>query len=277
MSADGMLGQAWLGRLEASGADFDQILYPALDLTKPESVTEQVSEGYELVINCAAWTDVDGAETREDEALAVNGRGVGLLADRCEQIGALLVHYSTDYVFDGKGTTPYLPAHPRDPINAYGRSKAEGEVRLERSGVRSLLLRTSWLYAPWGQNFVRTMLRLVRERAELKVVDDQRGRPSSAEHLAAASQALIESGSSGVFHVTDGGQCSWYELASHIAQQVGATTEIRPCSSDEFPLPAPRPAYSVLDLAATEAKLGPMPAWQDNVDRVLSQLDRGRS
>jgi dTDP-4-dehydrorhamnose reductase len=222
-----------------------------------------------VVINCAAYTDVDAAETHEADAMAVNATGVELLAQRCRSIGALLVHVSTDYVFDGDARVPYRVHEPRRPQNAYGRSKARGEELLLATGCEHLLLRTSWLYAPWGKNFVDTIARAGRERPSLRVVDDQRGRPTSAQYLAERSLALVEQRARGIFHVTDGGECTWFEFAREIVARSGGTAKVEPCTSAEFIRPAKRPAYSVLDLSATEGRLGVSKPWQDNLAAVL--------
>jgi dTDP-4-dehydrorhamnose reductase len=197
---------------------------------------------------------------------------VGVLARRCAELRATLVHYSTDYVFDGRATQPYPIDHPRSPGNAYGRSKAIGEELLERAGCPYLLIRTSWLYAPWGKNFVLTIRELAAARPTLRVVSDQLGRPTSAEYLAERSLLLLRGGHRGVFHVTDGGQCSWFELARAIASLTGARCQVDPCTTEEFPRPARRPAYSVLDLSRVEALLGPSRPWQENLRRVLAAL-----
>jgi dTDP-4-dehydrorhamnose reductase len=195
-----------------------------------------------------------------------------VLAARCAGVGATLLHFSTDYVFDGRADRPYRVDHPRAPISAYGRTKAAGEELLERSGARALLVRTSWLYAPWGKNFVLTMRDLLRTREQIDVVHDQRGRPTSSRYLAERSYALLERGCTGPYHVTDGGECTWYELTCHIKQLTGGTARVAPCTTAEFPRPAPRPAYSVLDLSATEAMLGPSTPWQENVAAALRGL-----
>lgn len=272
VSPDGMLGRAFKALLEGQGVAVTEASYPALDLTKDETLDAVDWSAVDVVLNCAAWTDVDGAEANEAGATAVNGEGVGRLAQRCRDAGAVLVHYSTDYVFDGKATTPYRVDHPRAPVNAYGRSKAVGETRIELSGAEHLIIRTSWLYAPWGGNFVKTMARLGRDKDSLRVVHDQRGRPTSAEHLASATWALLGKGARGMYHVADGGECSWYELAKAVIEAVDPTCKVEPCTSEEFVRPAPRPAYSVLDLSKTEALIGPMPAWQDNVADVVRRL-----
>lgn len=273
IGSGGMLGRAWRELLTSRGARPQCPDEKQLDLTSPDLGEQIGASNAKTVINCAAWTDVDGAEEHEPEATLVNGQAVGALAKACKENGALLVHYSTDYVFDGNASSPYRVDQERDPINAYGRSKAVGERAIEDSGCEHLLIRTSWLYAPWGKNFVRTIARLVRSRPELKVVDDQRGRPTSAEHLASASLGLIEAGARGTFHATDGGECTWHGFTTEIARLLGSGCVIRACSSDEFPRPAARPGYSVLDLSATESLLGPMPSWKVNLAGVIARLE----
>jgi len=279
IGADGMLGRAFSELLTREGIAFRPLCYPEIDLTRGDSVGQAMAAPVNVVVNCAAWTDVDGAETREADATAVNGTGVGLLAAACAQQGALLVHYSTDYVFSGEASAPYpVDAATGEPVNAYGRSKALGEKLLAASGCRYLLLRTSWLYAPWAKNFVRTIAELAKKRDRLRVVEDQWGRPTSAEHLARASLALVRrfAGDAGVrrtFHVTDGGSCSWFEFARAIAAQVAPQCQVDPCLATEFPRPARRPRYSVLDISDTEAVVGPMPQWQDNLTDVLRRLE----
>ena len=224
--------------------------------------------------NCAAWTNVDGAEEHEADALAVNGgEGLAVLCARIKEAGGKLVHVSTDYVFDGKATKPYGVDEPRNPIGAYGRTKAAGEKVIEQSGCDFIVARTSWLYAPWANNFVRTMAKLTRDKDELKVVDDQRGRPTSAEHLARSLVSLVDAEGSGVFHVTDGGECTWFEFACAVRDGLGHTCVVKPCTTAEFPRPAPRPAYSVLDLSRTESLIGNMPHWRVNLADVLKRLE----
>jgi dTDP-4-dehydrorhamnose reductase len=272
ISPDGMLGRAFEQLLTARGVRFDAVRYPELDLTLPETITAHLRPEHDLVINCAAYTNVDGAETAEAEATAINGTGVGALARRAAEVGATVLHFSTDYVFDGQARTPYPVDHLIAPINAYGRSKAAGELALASSGARHVIVRTSWLYAPWAHNFVRTMLKMGRERDELNVVDDQLGRPTSATYLAERSWALLEAGGEGAFHVTDGGQCTWYAFACAIMELSGTSCRVKPCTTAEFPRPARRPAYSVLDLARTEALIGPSRAWRENLAAVIEAL-----
>ena len=269
----GMLGRAFcelLGSLDVEyvGADLQDF-----DLANPESVTRSGFGRYDIVINCAAWTDVDGAETREADALSVNGgEGLERLCREVAESGGLLVHFSTDYVFNGKAHEPYPVDHPHDPVNAYGRTKAAGERIIECSGCRYLIIRTSWLYAEWGQNFVRTIARLCAEKTSLNVVDDQHGRPTSCDHLAWTTLRLVEAGSEGVTHVCDGGSCTWFEFAREIARLQGSGCVIQPCKTEANPRPAPRPAYSVLDLEQTEAMVGELCDWKLSLASVMSGL-----
>jgi dTDP-4-dehydrorhamnose reductase len=265
----GMLGRAFRVLLPRAMAP----TRGELDLTAPATVDklgQGPTAGTSIVINCAAHTDVDGAESDEPAAMAVNAEGAGCLARRCAEIGATLVHFSTDYVFSGDASEPYPVDAPIRPAGAYAKSKAAGEQAIRDSGCDALVIRTSWLYAPWGKNFVLTIAKLAAERDSLRVVDDQRGRPTSAEQLALNTLTLLDSGARGTLHVTDGGECTWYELAREIVRLTGARCELSPCTTEEFPRPAPRPAYSVMDLSRTEALIGPVPHWKVNVRRVLA-------
>jgi dTDP-4-dehydrorhamnose reductase len=275
LGAGGMLGQSWLANLT------DQPIFSKCcttlsrnecDISKLADLECALQPDVDLVINCASYTDVDGAEENEDLATQVNGDAVGMLAQRCNTIGATLVHYSTDYVFDGQATSPYPTDQARDPVNAYGRSKARGEELLEQSGANFLLLRTSWLYAPTGKNFVTTIARLCRDKPSLKVVDDQFGRPTSAAQLVQTTRRLLQAGVRGVHHACDSGQCSWFEFAREIAAKVGPQCSIEPCSSAAFPRPADRPAYSVLDLTKTIDAIGPISDWRQSLESTLNHL-----
>ena len=222
-------------------------------------------------------TDVDGAETDESTATLINGHAVGALAARCREIGATLVQYSTDYVFNGRASEPYPVDCFRDPVNAYGRSKAVGEELLEQSGADFLLIRTSWLYAAHGKNFVRTIARACLERPSLRVVNDQRGRPTSADQLVNITERLLAAGKRGVFHGCDDGECTWFEFAQSIVNRINPECQVEPCKSDEFPRPAARPAYSVLDLSKTTAAIGPITQWRDALGETLEIVARERT
>ncbi|MGE5608033.1 MAG: dTDP-4-dehydrorhamnose reductase [Bacillota bacterium] len=269
----GMLWRAWDQLLRRWEIPHRSPSLQELDLTKPQTIERALASDCRLVINCAAYTDVDGAEKNEALATAINGTGVGNLARICRQRGVMLVHYSTDYVFNGQATQPYHPHDPRQPLSAYGRSKAVGEQLLMESGCRHLLVRTSWLYAPWAKNFVRTIVRLAKENKPLRIVNDQRGRPTSAEHLAATTLELIEQDATGIYHVTDGGECTWFEFAREIARLVNPACPVNPCTTADLARPAARPAYSTLDLESTERLLGPMPHWKLALADVISRLE----
>lgn len=273
LGASGMLGRATLAALERRGVEHRGASHTEIDLARPASLEAGLPRGTGTVINCGGWTNVDGAESQEAEATAVNGKGVGDLAARCREIGAVVVHYSTDYVFSGQARAPYATDHPRAPLNAYGRSKAVGEQLLEQSAARHLLLRTSWVYAPWGKNFVRTIVRLAAQRSSLSVVNDQLGRPSSAEQIARVTLELLDGDALGTFHVSDDGQCTWFEFACAVVALAGLPCKVEPCSSAQFPTPAVRPSYSVLDLSSTCARVSALTPWQDSLADVMRRLE----
>lgn len=273
IGAHGMLGRSWTDLLQWQGLPHERMGRAQLDVADARQIEHVVTDRYRIIVNCAAWTDVDGAESHAEEANRINGDAVAHLADRCEKTGATLLHYSTDYVFNGQATRPYRADDVRDPVNAYGHSKALGEEALAASAASWLLIRTSWLYAPWGHNFVRTMAKAVREKSMVRVVDDQCGRPTSCQHLATASLELAHRRVRGIYHVTDGGECTWHGFAHRIGRQINSVCRVDACTSAAFPRPAARPAYSVLDLQATERVLGRMPLWETNLDRVLEELE----
>ena len=242
--AGGMLGRAWRELLEEQRLSYIAYDRHQLDITDADAVETKILQGVQAVINCAAYTDVDGAETHESDAMKINADGVARLAERCFVIGATLVNYSTDYVFAGDAAEPYPTDAPIAPAGVYGRSKAAGEQAILDAGCRHRNIRTSWLYAPWGNNFVRTMLRLTAERDTLSVVSDQRGRPTSAQHLAAVSKQLLNAAPDGTYHVADGGECTWFEFTREIARQAGppaSECDIKPCTTQQFPPPRPAP------------------------------------
>ncbi|WP_420117800.1 dTDP-4-dehydrorhamnose reductase [Micromonospora sp.] len=269
--AGGMLGRDLLAVLATRG---DLTVTAAtradLDVTDAEAVRAAVA-GHDVVLNTAAWTDVDGAERDEAAATAVNGDAVAHLARACAEHGARLVHVSTDYVFAGDADTPYAEDAPTDPINAYGRSKLAGE----RAVVRFLpetgyLVRTAWLYGAHGRNFVTTMLGLAATREHLDVVDDQQGQPTWSYALATRLVALVDAAlagraPAGTYHGTCTGQTTWYGLARAAFTLAGLDPDrVRPTTSDRFPRPAARPAYSVLGHDRwAEAGLPPLPDWHD--------------
>lgn len=281
IGATGMLGRAFreeLTRREiafiAAGRDRVDLLTGGSGQVGASVDSLLTQHACDTVINCAAWTDVDGAETQEAAATRVNGDAVREMAQSCARRDALFVNFGTDYVFSGVASAPYTVAQRREPLNAYGRSKAAGEAALEQLDTKHWLhIRTSWLYAPWGKNFVRTIRSLLLSKPSIKVVNDQRGRPTSSEHLARTTLGMLTKGSRGTQHATDGGECTWFEFAQEIGRLAGAKGEVLPCTSDEFPRPAKRPAYSVLDLSQTERAVGEMKPWRTALGDVITRIE----
>ncbi|HUL27474.1 MAG TPA: dTDP-4-dehydrorhamnose reductase, partial [Streptosporangiaceae bacterium] len=248
--AGGMLGSDLAGALERAGESVSGLSRADLDITDEAAVLAAVRGcAPDVVVNCAAWTAVDEAESREDEALAVNGRGAGHVAAACAASGARLVHLSTDYVFGGDATRPYTERDAPGPRTAYGRTKLAGEKAvLGALPGTGYVVRTAWLYGAHGRNFARAMIRLERERATVTVVDDQRGQPTWTADVAGRIIALARSGAAGgIYHVASSGEATWFEFAREIFRLLGADpARVRPVRSSEYPRPAPRPSYSVL-------------------------------
>ena len=269
---------------ELAPADVDLYGYdlPVFDLTdRAQVLAEMAHLQPAVIVNCAAFTNVDGCESQEELATQVNGAGPGYLAEAAKACGAVLVHISTDYVFAGDKGSPYTESDPTGPLSAYGRSKLAGEQAIIASGLtRYFILRTSWLYGPGGKNFVETMLRLATEREELRVVADQIGSPTYTGDLAQAIYHLLavsdRSGLYGIYHLANLGECSWHDFAELIvglARSSGEALKVSrvvPIRTNEYPLPAPRPAYSVFSkekyLAATGA---PLPHWRESLQYYL--------
>ncbi|MCP4714383.1 MAG: dTDP-4-dehydrorhamnose reductase [Deltaproteobacteria bacterium] len=222
--------------------------YPHFDLCdQPLVMREVASIRPDVIINCAAYTDVDGCENEKARAFAVNADGVRNLALACKETGSRLVHVSTDFVFDGNKNTPYDEDDLTNPLSVYGSSKLAGEAHIREVLERYVIVRTSWLFGKGGNNFVETIKRLAGERDELRIVDDQKGCPTFAADLAQALSALISSSAQGVFHVSNSGPCTWYEFGRKIVELSSLAARVTPVSSDEFPRPARRPANSVMN------------------------------
>lgn len=274
LGATGMVGRSWMECLRAQHIECTGLSRPEFDLMNPESIARCIPEGYDLVVNASAWTDVDGAESDEARAIRANGEAIAEIARLCARQSTTLITYSTDYVFSGNESTPYPVDAPIQPINAYGRSKAIGESKLLQSGADHILIRTSWVYAPWGTNFVRTILNLSQSRDELSVVNDQRGRPTSAQHLAQRSLDLYLNGAKGIWHLTDNDECTWFDLAREITLQSGLACTVHPCSSELYPRPAARPFYSTLDIQSTQRLIGPIGDWRSHLKAVLGSITK---
>ena len=259
--AGGQLGRA----LQGAFADHHVVALTRdeWDVTFPPSVT--VSRGeFDLALHTAAWTDVDGAEDDPQGATAVNVGGTANVAT----LGCPLVVFSTDYVFDGRASEPYVESDPPGPLSAYGRSKLLSEAA---AGEGAWIVRTSWLFGPTGRNFVRTMLRLGEEQEELAVVDDQRGCPTYVGHLAAAVRDLVDRGCErGLWHLTAAGDCTWADFAEAIFVEAGLDCRVRRISSQELGRPAPRPAYAVLRSERPDAPV--LPHWREGLRACLAEM-----
>jgi len=225
------------------------------------------------IINAAAYTDVDGCETNQGLAFAVNWRGAVNVAQVAKEFGARLLFISTDYVFDGLSTTPYEPDHPRGPRSVYGRSKARAEEEINSISPDACIVRTSWLFGIGGKCFPETILKLASLRSDIDVVDDQRGSPTHAPDLARAVIALCHAYAKGIVHATNSGECSWFEFAREIVRCAGLKTQIHPTTSDKFVRPAERPKYSVLSPASLRHYGIFMPHWKDALRNYLSMRE----
>ena len=251
-----------------------------LDITNSSAVKAFIREQkIDAIINCAAYTDVNRAESDEAVADKVNHIAVGILADAMAEVDGLLVHISTDYVFGGnKNNTPCAEDEPANPIGAYGRTKYAGEQAIFTSGCRYLLFRTAWLYSEYGKNFCKTMLNLTATKPQIQVVFDQVGTPTYAGDLAYVIYTILEQGldkgNEGVYHYSNEGVCSWYDFTKEIARQSNQLDcDIQPCHSDEFPSPAQRPSYSVLDKTKFKQTFHlPVPYWTDSLSICLDNL-----
>ena len=291
--ARGQVGAA-VARMLAGRAEVVAHAHDTLDLTKPRDIAARVREARPAVIvNAAAYTAVDRAESDEAAAHAVNAVAPGVLGEEARRAGALLVHYSTDYVFDGTKSAPYVENDAPNPLNVYGRTKLDGESAIAGSGAAYVVLRTSWVYGPDGGNFVRTMLRLAGERDELRIVDDQRGAPTSSLQLARATLAILGEGATlesegvekakaatGLYHATASGTTTWCGFAQAIfdewskrARSPFRAPRLVPIATRDYPTPARRPANSVLDSSrlarALGVRLGP---WREALGETLDRL-----
>ncbi|MHC4428054.1 MAG: dTDP-4-dehydrorhamnose reductase [Planctomycetota bacterium] len=270
-----------IGMLGRALADIFPRCMPVVEIPGPEDLDVTDAAAVEtrleslqpsVVINATGYTDVDEAEREPEAADLVNRQGPANLAAACEMVDALLVHYSTDYVFDGTLDRPYQPDDRPHPINAYGRSKLAGEQAVRNAGGQWLIIRSSWMFAPHGRNFVRTILEHARRAESLSVVDDQRGTPTYAPDLAAASLELVDAGARGILHVANAGECTWFELAGAAVECAGLECRILPCRTADQTRPAPRPAYSVLDCELANGLIGPQRPWRDALTACVSAI-----
>jgi dTDP-4-dehydrorhamnose reductase len=265
-----MLGQDVVRAAEFVNHEVVALGHADLDVTRPRAVRAVMeSERPDAVINCAAYTKVDAAETDEATAGEINGAGAGILAAEAADIGAAIVQPSTDYVFDGGKRSPYIESDPTDPLSAYGRSKLAGEREVAAQNDRHFIVRSSWLFGAGGENFVETMLKLAGDLSQIVVVRDQIGSPTYTGHLADALVRLIDMEDYGIHHIAGGDQCSWYEFAVEIFRQTGTDVRVFSCTTEEFPRPAQRPPYSVLGTERDYPIV--LPDWQEGLASYLTE------
>lgn len=275
--ANGQLGNE-MRRISAGSRDHYIFTDVAeLDITDASAVSDMVKgNDVEVIVNCAAYTNVDKAEDDEATADLLNNVAVRNLAEAAAAADALLIHVSTDYVFSGNGCTPYTEDSPVEPLGAYGRTKLAGEKSLAASGCRYMIFRTAWLYSPFGKNFVKTMRKLTAEKDTLNVVFDQVGTPTYAGDLAALICKVVSermTDRQGIYHFSDEGVCSWYDFAVEICSLSGNVCDIRPCHSDEFPSRVKRPHFSVLDKTLVKNTFGiGIPYWKDSLKKCIDEL-----
>jgi dTDP-4-dehydrorhamnose reductase len=271
----GMLGSDLMKLLASEEVELHGADLPEVDITDRASIARTFDAfGPEIVVNGAAYTDVDGAESHRAEAMRTNGEGAGNVAAAAADCGARILHLSTDFVFDGTKAGPYVETDRPSPINAYGESKLEGEGRVAAACEEHLIVRTSWLYGIAGRNFVTTIRRLAAEKDELTVVDDQQGCPTWTRDLSHAIGELCEVGPRGIVHASGAGACSWYEFAIEIVRLSGLKTPVKPIKTHTLPRPAARPANSVLDTSRlTELTGFRFPHWRESLREFLARLD----
>ncbi len=274
--------QGQLGReFEALQASFSQYNFlfagrNELQIADEDSVTFFfTSNKIDICVNCAAYTAVDKAEQERALATSVNATAVGYLAKACKKHNTQFIHISTDYVFDGKATTPYKPDDKTSPVNFYGQTKLDGELNTINENENSIIIRTAWVYSHFGNNFVKTMLRLMNERESIGVVNDQRGAPTYAADLAAAIMQIIDKNNfvAGIYHYSNKGNISWYDFAKEIASQINTTCIVNPITTAQFPTTAARPAYSVLDTEKISSTFGlEINGWKESLRKCIKLM-----
>ncbi len=270
VGAAGMLGRDVMLAAGNAGHQVIGFGHAELDIADAGAVAAKVeSERPDVVINCAAWTDVDGAEEAEEAATRVNGEGAGNVAAAAASVGASVVYVGSDYVFDGSKGAPYVETDQTAPLSAYGRSKLAGEEATRVANKRHFVVRSAWLFGTGGRNFVETMLRLAADHGEVLVVRDQVGSPTYTWHLAYGIVRLIEGVEFGIHHMAAAGACSWYEFAREIFEQANVECKVMSATTEMLGRPAPRPAYSALESQREHAI--ELPPWQDGLAAYLAQ------
>ena len=268
--AAGMLGRDVVLAAGNAGHQVVGFGHAELDVADGEALAKKIEgERPDVVINCAAWTDVDGAEEHEEEATRINGEGAGNVAAAAADVGASVVYVSSDYVFDGSKGAPYVETDQTAPLSAYGRSKLAGEDATRAANKRNFVVRSAWLFGAGGRNFVETMLRLAADHGEVLVVRDQVGSPTYTWHLAHGLVRLIEGVEYGTHHMAAAGACSWYEFAREIFEQANVECQVMSATTEMLGRPAPRPPYSAL--ASQREHPIELPPWQDGLAAYLAQ------
>lgn len=252
--------------------------YKKLDITNIDAIREMVKElGIKLIVNCAAYTNVDKAESDYDTANMLNNTAAGNLAAAMKEVDGTLIHISTDYVFKGDRNTPCREDWATNPLGVYGKTKLAGEKAIEATGCKHIIIRTAWLYSQWGKNFVKTMQNLTATKDSLKVVFDQVGTPTFAGDLADVIAHIINTNQlekTGIYHFSNEGVCSWFDFAKLICEMSGNTCDIQPCYSEDFPSPVERPHFSVLDKSKLKKTFGfKVPYWTDSLKVCIKQLN----
>lgn len=274
---DGQLGSELQELAKSSDHNFIFVGSKDGDITNKDMIRKLVStNNIEAIINCAAYTAVDKAETDQEMAFRVNGEGVQNLVDVCSESNCKLIHISTDYVFPGNGTSPYKTNDPVAPLGVYGASKLAGEEAILNSDIQGIIIRTSWVYSTFGNNFVKTMIRLGKEKDSLLVVNDQRGCPTYAKDLAETCVTLMDKewkAEQRIYHYSNAGDITWFDFATKIMEMTGSQCEVSPVPSSQFPTPAKRPSYSVMDTSDLKNDFGIEPRnWKFALQECISQL-----
>jgi dTDP-4-dehydrorhamnose reductase len=273
----GMLGADMMRAAAAAGHEVRGSDFPEIDITEVESIRRCfAAAGPQAVINCSAYTAVDACETNREQAFAVNADGACLLARCAEEYNATFVHFSTDYVFDGTASRPYVETDPTNPMSVYGKSKLAGEILVQKNSSRAFIFRIAWLYGAGGNNFVKTIRTIAAKNAAagvpLRVVNDQIGTPTSTVDVCRQTLRMVETDHYGIYHSTSEGKCSWFDFALEIVRASGIPALVLPCSTVEFPRPAPRPMNSVLENSRLkEFGMNIMPHWKKGFEEFLME------
>ena len=275
--ANGQLGQEFQ-QIEKQFPDFKFLFVSKNELSIADENAVNIffqNNHIDICINCAAYTGVDKAEIEQEKAIAINATAVGYLASICRKHNTKFIHISTDYVFDGKGISPYTEKDQTNTVNFYGQSKLKGEINAVKENAESIIIRTAWVYSSFGNNFVKTMIRLMNEKESISIVSDQYGCPTYAADLANAIMQIIVKNNfiAGIYHYSNKGKISWYDFAKEIAKQLNSTCTVNKITTEQFPTPAARPSYSVLNTEKISSTFNiVIPEWKESLEKCLTLL-----